>query len=224
MSAVDPGVASSLSAAPDWAGEFFDFWPTVIVQRRLPECEGPNRSIAALASAMERGDPNLTTNYKGIDLFSADHEGIRWLRGHIDQTVVAYLAHHDMRYPIRWTLQGWPNINRRGDYHSPHNHGWCYLSGTYYVQMPPEETGEEIPQGAKPGCISFYDPRGAVNMLGFSGPEEGPEYTVRPTAGTLLLWHAAINHFVHPNLSSTERVSVSFNVVLEWANHYLANE
>lgn len=59
-------------------------------------------------------------------------------------------------------------------------------------------------------------------MLEFSRPEEGPEHTLWPSAGTVLLWHAAVNHFVHPKFPDTESISTSFNIVLEWANHYLA--
>lgn len=214
-----------INEATAWKGEFFDFWPVTIVRRVLPGNEVYNAQIVALAKRMESGDPNLTTHYQGVDFFRIDRPEVQWLRQHIDRTMIAYLAHHDMRYPVRWSLQGWPNINRLGDYHAPHNHGWCYLSGTYYVQMPPAPDESEIPQGARPGCIGFYDPRSTVNMLaGNASAPPAAEFAIRPEAGTLLMWHAAVNHFVHPNLSATERVSVSFNVVLEWANHYLAND
>lgn len=216
-SLTEPGMA------PAWKGEFFDFWPVTIVRRVLPDSQARNAQIVALAKEMESGNPNLTTNYQGVDFFRIERPEVQWLRGHIDRTMVAYLAHHDMRYPVRWSLQGWPNINRLGDYHAPHNHGWCYLSGTYYVQMPPDSPEEAVPAGARPGCISFHDPRSTVNMIAGNPAASSAEFAIRPEAGTLLMWHAAVNHFVHPNFSATERVSVSFNVVLEWANHYLAN-
>ena len=218
------GRSGELNVKPTWFGEFFDVWSVKIVRRVLPEHEAYNARIVALAKDMESGDPNLTTNYQGVDFFRIERPEVQWLRKHIDQTMIAYLAHHDMRYPVRWSLQGWPNINRLGDYHAPHNHGWCYLSGTNYVQMPPVAEAD-APDGAKPGCISYYDPRSTVNMLASPGSEgTSAEFTIRPEPGTLLLWHAAVNHFVHPNLTSIERVSVSFNIVLEWANHYLAND
>jgi hypothetical protein len=50
-----------------------------------------------------------------------------------------------------------------------------------------------------------------------------PEYTLTPGPGTLLLWHSSLNHLVHPNLSEEARISVSFNVVLAWSNHYASD-
>ncbi len=40
----------------------------------------------------------------------------------------------------------------------------------------------------------------------------------------LLMWPAFINHFVHSNLSKGRRVSISFNIVLKWADHYLPDQ
>jgi len=55
-------------------------------------------------------------------------------------------------------------------------------------------------------------------------PYVDPEYTVRPEPGMLLMWPAFINHFVHPNLSKTMRVSISFNIMLKWSDHYLPEQ
>ena len=73
-----------------------------------------------------------------------------------------------------------------------------------------------------PGCIAFYDPCGAVNMTAIKrDPYIEAEYTLRPAAGTVLLWPAFLNHFAHPNLSKEPRVSMSFYVVLKWSEGYL---
>ena len=48
------------------------------------------------------------------------------------------------------------------------------------------------------------------------------EYTVRPTPGTLLLWNSFLNHSVHPNLSETARVSISFNIALAWSDELVS--
>ena len=78
----------------------------------------------------------------------------------------------------------------------------------------------------RPGAISFYDPRGpAVNMGAIrDDPYVNPEHTVQPKAGEILLWPAFLTHFVHPNLSETPRISISFNVVLKWRDDYLPRQ
>ena len=112
-----------------------------------------------------------------------------------------------------------------GDYHDCHNHPRSYLSGTYYVHVPADP--EELPGRAdrRPGCITLYDPRSSANMTAIRGdPNVEPEHTVTPRAGLMLLWPAFVNHFVHPNLSRAPRVSVSFNVMLDWSDEYLPEQ
>ena len=191
-----------------------ELWPTILIQRRLPDHAGPNARLIELIEEMDRATEQLTTRYQGVDFLGMDHEALRWLRSALEETVDAYFSDTGMDYPIRWSMHSWPNINRRGDYHPPHNHAWCYMSGTYYVKMP----------AGGSGAISFYDPRAAVNMLPATG--EGAhraEYTLHPDPGTLLIWHSSLNHLVHPNVSEETRISISFNIVLEWANHYVSD-
>ena len=121
-------------------------WPTILVRRRLPDHAQPNTRLVELIEEMDRATEQLTTRYQGVDFLGIDHAAVRWLRAALEETVNGYFRDAGMDYPIRWTIQSWPNVNRRGDYHPPHNHAWCYLSGTYYVKMP----------GDGSGAISFY--------------------------------------------------------------------
>ncbi len=123
-------------------------------------------------------------------------------------------------------MHGWANVNRLGDYHDPHNHPHCYLSGTYYVQVPTDRAPLQSRKDVRPGAITFYDPRGpAVNMGAIRGdPYVEPEHTVQPTPGEILLWPAFLMHFVHPNLSETPRISISFNVMLKWSDEYVPRQ
>ena len=126
-----------------------------------------------------------------------------------------------MSYAVRWKIRGWANINRRGDYHSPHNHGWSYLSGTYYARVPPQPAAH-LANGvsaAPAASISHYDPRGALNMLAVGGETLSQrEHRQSPSAGDLLLWNSFINHSVQPNLADITRVSISFNIALAWTD------
>jgi len=199
---------------PDWQPRFLDLWLTVLIRHKLDGCEKPNTRLVALIEELDGAREQLTARYQGVDFLAIDDSAVEWLRAAIEATAKAYFRESGMDYPIRWTIQSWPNINRRGDYHPPHNHAWCYLSGTYYVKMA----------GDGGGAISFYDPRSTVNMLVPAGAGAGGhEYTVTPGPGTLLLWHSSLNHLVHPNQSVETRISISFNIVLEWANHYASD-
>ncbi len=204
---------------------FVEKWPTVFVRRHLADHEDRDRELVEYVYALEQRHANLTTDYRAQDLFNRDVPAINWLRERVNETVVDYLRHIGIDYPVEWTIQAWPNINRFGDYHDLHNHPRAYLSGTYYVRVPTRREPLRTRGDERPGCITFYDPRYAANMGAIRGdPYVDPEFTVRPEPGLLMLWPAFINHFVHPNLSREARITISFNILLKWSDDYLPEQ
>jgi uncharacterized protein (TIGR02466 family) len=209
----------------DSAG-FVDLWPTTILRRRLPGHDVANAELDRLLMEQEGGRHDFTTDYRSGNLLTHDNPAIGWLRDCINKTVIDYLKRAGLDYAVNWSLQGWANVNRRGDYHDPHNHPHAYLSGTYYVAVPEVEgpPAENRPD-VRPGAISFYDPRGFANMTAIRGDRQiEAEFTHRPQAGDILLWPAFLMHFVHPNLSDEKRVSISFNATLKWSDDYLPRQ
>ncbi len=201
-------------------------WPTIFMRRTLPGAELANQALSAFVLELEDANTALTTDYLRDNLLTADHPAVAWLRDCINLTITDYFRALGMAYPIDWTLHGWANINRLGDYHDPHNHPHSYLSGTYYVQVPMDRAPLRTRKDVRPGCITFYDPRGpAVNMNAIrNDPYIEPEYTVQPKPGQILLWPAFLTHFVHPNLSETPRISISFNAMLKWSDVFLPSQ
>jgi len=197
-------------------------WPTVILERMVPGHEQANLALARVIRDLEKKHRGLTTDYRNDNLLALEQPPTAWLRECINVTVRDYFAELGMTYDIRCVLHGWANINRFGDYHDFHNHPHAYLSGTYYVQVPTAVENLETRSDVRPGQITLYDPRGAINMTAIKGdPNVEPEHTIAPKPGMILLWPAFVNHFVHPNLSKQMRISVSFNVMLEWSDDYL---
>jgi uncharacterized protein (TIGR02466 family) len=211
---------------PDSDGNgFTELWPTLILRRRLPGHEAANQALLAVIEDLEAGNRDLTTDYRQTNLLGLEHPATGWLKDCVNKTAIDYLKRVGLAYPVDWRLQGWANVNRRGDYHDPHNHPHAYLSGTYYLRVPEQPAALETRRDLRPGAISFYDPRGAVNMSAIKDdPQIEAEYTVLPEAGEILLWPAFLFHFVHPNLADEPRVSVSFNLVLKWSDDYLPSQ
>jgi len=208
--------------APDWTPTFDELWPTLVIRRQLPAHEAHQGPLMSLVENMEREHDQLTARFKTVDIFAVDDPEIAWLRAGIDETVQAYFHMVGMNYRIEWSVSGWSNTNRFGDYHAPHNHAWSYLSGTYYLKMPDE--GRPPPEIANPrsASISFYDPRAAVSMLSVAGESLSQfEFAVRPEQGSLMMWDSTILHSVHPNLSRDTRMTISFNVALTWSEQTL---
>lgn len=106
------------------------------------------------------------------------------------------------------TLEGWVNVNPTHAMNAPHDHVGAFWSGTYYVAVPLPDSRDDKMSGA----IEFIDPRGS---LGSNARIETPftrgKFTLRPAAGTLLMWPGYVRHWVYPNMARKERLTVSFN-------------
>ena len=208
--------------APDWTPAFVDLWPTLVLRRRLPGHDDHRDALMSLVEDMEGEHEQLTARFKTVDIFASDHPAIAWLRAGIDETVRAYFDMVGMSYRVEWSVSGWSNTNRFGDYHAPHNHAWSYLSGTYYLKMPDDGDPPLDRKGARSASISFYDPRAAVGMLAVAGEPLGQfEFALRPEQGSVMMWDSSILHSVHPNLSTDTRMTISFNVSLTWSEQAL---
>ena len=99
----------------------------------------------------------------------------------------------------------WINILSEGGNHSAHLHPNSVVSGTIYIVMPPETS-----------AIKFEDPRHAMMMAAPSRLVNAKEYLkpfiyINPLVGEILLWESWLRHEVPMNMSSEERISISFN-------------
>lgn len=194
---------------------FTQLWPTLFLQRQMPSADIANQALLQFLMAQDELQAQMTTDYRQQNLFEQTHPAIQWLHQCINKTIADYLKKSGVSVSLQWQLQGWANINRKGDYHSLHNHPHSYLSGTYYVNMPEQSVSARQRDDISPGDISFFDPRPQANMSAIAGdPQIDPEHRVTPAPGMLLLWPSFVHHAVHPNFSEQARVSVSFNVVL----------
>lgn len=214
----DDDSRSEVATSDGWTGDISEMWPTGLLKRRLPQFEQPNRELINIIDELERSNPNLTTDFNTNRFRDYGHPAVDWLMSHVNQSVTEYFKQFRMNYPISWEIASWSNINRFGDYHSPHTHPWSYLSGTYYVQVP--DADDTIHTDLPPACISFRDPRAGFDD--FPCPADSRfnrQFTVRPVPGAMLMWPSAVYHFVHPNLSTDKRYSISFNIHLNVEPH-----
>jgi uncharacterized protein (TIGR02466 family) len=193
---------------------FNGIWPTMLVKRQLPGFEEPNAGLAAYILELEGREANYTVRYLEQSFFASERPAVRWLKEQVDQTATAFLRHCGIERALSWSLISWYNVNRYGDHHAPHTHPNAYLSGTYYVRVPPAPASVDDPQ-SRPGCISFYDPRTAANMITVGTESDArAAHVVRPSAGTLLMWPSPVQHYVHPNLAEELRITISFNLMM----------
>ena len=204
-----------------WDGNIEEMWPTGFLKRRLPQHEAPNQELIRVIDELERDNPNLTTDFNTNRFRDYANPAVDWLMSNVNQSVTEYFKQFKMNFPISWEIASWSNVNRFGDYHSPHTHPWSYLSGTYYVQVPEPAADSELQSELLPAGISFRDPRSmSAKFACAPGSRFGPLHTIKPVAGALLMWPSAVYHFVHPNLAEQKRYSISFNIHLKVQPHF----
>ena len=201
---------------------FTELWPTTFLRRSLGNTDAANESLLALILEAEASRDDMTVEYASENLFSRSEPAIEWLKQCINKTVADYFKKMAVSYDVEWSIQGWANVNRIGDYHNLHNHPHSYLSGTYYIAVPDSNEKTRGRSDLNPGAISFFDPRPQANMTAVAGDGQiDPEYRILPKPGMLLLWPSFLHHLVHPNLSEELRVSILFNVLLKNTADYL---
>ena len=104
-------------------------------------------------------------------------------------------------------VQAWVNISPPGASNQVHFHPNCHFSGVYYVSLHAPECGS----------IYFRDPRVASRMMTYpvTGITEftATELRMRPEEGRMYVFPGWLEHGVDENLSDTDRVSISFNVL-----------
>ena len=112
---------------------------------------------------------------------------------------------------FRLKLFAWMNINPPGGFNAPHTHPGAHWSGVYYVSQPEIETGSS-------GMIEFLDPRTDLphwRLLKSSAFR--PKRGLRPKAGEMILFPSYLVHWVYPNESGDERISIAFNATFRKA-------
>jgi uncharacterized protein (TIGR02466 family) len=119
------------------------------------------------------------------------------------------------QYPM--SITGcWANINPPGSYHPMHHHPNNYLSGVYYVAIPSPNS-----------LILFQDPRGEASMI---APKPRNYTRINGNAsfahckeGRFVLFPSWLKHTVPPNDSTTDRISISFNLMFDRFSEALAS-
>jgi len=100
--------------------------------------------------------------------------------------------------------QIWININRFKDFNIPHIHRDAVFSGVYYVNVQEESR------------INFRHPSPlygyAWSKLDF-GEHFADSYDHWPKNGELLIFPSWLTHYVPPNTTQEDRISISFDLV-----------
>jgi uncharacterized protein (TIGR02466 family) len=189
-------------------------FPTTIFQHKLVESESLNVSLCQEIYAMQAHQPTMddgrSNNWQSQDnlhmltafapLTDCVHEAV--------QQILEFMRYAYEAFVI---TSMWANILRPGEAHAPHMHANNLLSGVYYVKSSDSELSR----------IYYQDPRGQsgifVPRIKEYTHENANLWSFPSEEGTMFVFPSWLVHFVKPNTSGEDRISISFNIMLRGA-------
>lgn len=105
----------------------------------------------------------------------------------------------------------WININSLHSYNTVHTHPGCDFAGVLYLKVP--ENNNETPL-----VFCNKDSHSDVNTFAMYSLNLRNKYGLfaelnfEPSEGTMVIFPSSLPHFVEPNQTEDERISVAFNI------------
>jgi uncharacterized protein (TIGR02466 family) len=190
-----------------------DIFPTPLLRFEVADAGKFNRALMKEIAKRQQVEGGMTrSNRKGWhserDLFERkeqSHAALAQMLLRMMAQATQRLAPNTDFTGMELVADGWINVNPRGAYNSPHDHVGGFWSGVYYVQQPDGVDGQS-------GTIEFLAPHKPVRGRGMiDAAITAEKVTVRPSPGTVLIFPCTLVHWVHPNDSDTDRVTIAFN-------------
>jgi uncharacterized protein (TIGR02466 family) len=190
-------------------------FPNPFLTVRLDDSEALNRDLLKEIAKRQKAESGIGRSnqmgwHSATDLFERKEPAHARLAAELRAIVAACTAKvmPDVPKDLLVRHEGWINLSPTYALNAPHDHPGSFWSGTYYIKVPPPDD----PTDKYSGAIEFIDPRGSMGTNSrIETAFTRSKFTVRPAAGTCLLWPSYLKHWVHPNRSSEDRVTVAFN-------------
>ncbi|RYY93677.1 MAG: hypothetical protein EOO11_19315 [Chitinophagaceae bacterium] len=184
------------------------FFPKAFYFQDALISEEANAQLVAAAHSLRREFPvstrsNLYTTYGSVpDIFAREAFGA--LHEALVAQIHAYLELLETRPGNRFAItDSWVSISAPGNFERMHTHDGSYISGVYYIQTAPgcgdllfEELSDNLWASARTKAVNF-------NAISYT-----------PVDRRLILFNSKVPHAVGQNVSSTERIALSFNAVI----------
>lgn len=149
--------------------------------------------------------PNGFTSYASANQMHVVSPTFAELEGYIRKHLKKYID--ELEFNIKASSLNmttcWVNIMPKGAIHTSHNHPQSVISGTYYLQIPPQSS-----------ALRLEDPRYGQFMSRptlKTNAKNISHYSMPAKPGDVILFESWLRHEVPLNNSAQPRVSISFN-------------
>ncbi len=151
-------------------------------------------------------DINEQTEGPIRDLEALMHEGIK---RYFERTGEAGGHPFLTQRPKGFSINAWSAVLEGEGNQQPHIHKSGYLSGCYYVTIPPEVTSAD--NGADGTVKGGFEVGRPPQELPFA--KAFPRRTIKPEEGLMVLFPAYLYHGTVPFKSDKRRISIAFDVI-----------
>ena len=108
-----------------------------------------------------------------------------------------------IKWDVKLFLENfWININKKNDFNTFHIHPFCTFSGVYYIQTN-NDCGKIVFKRSDNQDFILDSDKNNKYRFG--------SYSFKPKNNMLIFFPSNITHYVEPNLSSKDRISLAFN-------------
>ena len=196
------------------------YFPAVVMADLLPNIN--TNQLEEYAYHLKDTDSGRTvTNYGGWQSKDLDQNNdiLKPLVDEIYKHVVAMHELHSIKKELDPIIDNiWININSKGGFNRPHLHNDDLFSGVFYVKTPEHS-----------GNIVFTHPAQQQQYHFTTTPQIVEEWTDTNSGmmyqyaqpGKIVMFPSWLLHYVEPNLSDQDRISIAFNTKLIKKEHTL---
>ena len=187
--------------------EVVELWTSRLLNQSIPGHELYTPRLVDIALA-----------HVGEPVFSIEDASLDWLKAQIAHGVNACLDRAGFARPVGWSANARFEVERLEDYRCLANHPGAYLTGFFVARTSRGDEGIGVRDDRSPASITFYDPRGGINMNAINrDPYIAYNHTYPLAPGQLLIWPAYVAYFVHPNLGHEPAIRVAFDIHVQAA-------
>lgn len=201
-----------------------DLFPTPFIIAQLPQEDFGAINLALEQRILEKEmqDSGVTISNRGG--WQSDAKLLEWggepikrlvdaIADLLNQITLVLDNNSYTRAAIKWRVNGWANINRKGHQNVAHTHPGAYWSVVYYVKVP------DPSHGMVGGELELLDPRGCLPLMycpslrfGVKGTTSaGTSELHQPNAGQCIIFPSWLSHAVSPYIGEDTRISIALN-------------
>jgi uncharacterized protein (TIGR02466 family) len=184
------------------------FFPKAFYYKDELISEDENKRLLQAAHSLRQEFPlstraNLYTTYGSVPNILERSEFI-CLREALITEINSFLGILETHTVNSYSItDSWISISAPGNYERMHTHDGAYVSGVYYIKTLPD-------------CGNLYFEELSDNLWASmrTKPENFNTISYTPAERRVILFNSRVPHHVGQNMSSGERVAVSFNIII----------